>query len=159
NEANLEDNRDGTDDNRSWNCGAEGPTDDPDVLAVRLRQVRNFLATLLLSEGVPMLVAGDERLRTQHGNNNAYCQDNEVSWVRWEEVEETAALTDYVRRLIALRAAHPVFRRRSFLRAAPDEQGLPDVWWFRTDGNRMTRREWEGTAGPAAGHCLGVFLN
>ena len=113
NEANLEDNRDGTDDNRSWNLGAEGPTDDPAVLALRARQQRNFLATLLLSQGVPMLLGGDELGRTQGGNNNAWCQDNEISWFDWESADPE--LLEFVRRLIALRREHPVFRRTSFL--------------------------------------------
>src|SRR5207245_10144972 len=109
NEANGEDNRDGTDDNRSWNLGAEGPTDDPAVLVLRARQQRNFLTTLLLSQGVPMLLGGDELGRTQGGNNNAWCQDNEVSWVHWEHAD--AELLEFARRLIALRREHPAFRR------------------------------------------------
>src|SRR5439155_3107594 len=111
NEANLEGNRDGTDDNRSWNCGVEGPTDDPAVIALRRRQQRNFLATLFLSQGVPMLLAGDERNRTQRGNNNAYCQDNELSWLDWTLDPDHEALLAFTRRLIELRTAHPVFRR------------------------------------------------
>src|SRR5262249_812712 len=103
NEANLEDNKDGTDDNRSWNCGAEGPTDDPEVLDLRARQRRNFLATLFLSQGVPMLLAGDERCRTQDGNNNAYCQDNEISWLDWDLDEDCEELLEFTKRLIALR--------------------------------------------------------
>ena len=109
NEANGEDNRDGTDDNRSWNCGAEGETDDAAVNALRARQQRNFLATLLLSQGVPMLLGGDEFGRTQGGNNNAWCQDNEISWFDWERAD--GELLEFVRRLIALRREHPVFRR------------------------------------------------
>ena len=120
NEANGEDGRDGTDDNRSWNCGAEGPTEDKAILALRARQKRNFLATLLLSQGVPMLLAGDEMGRTQRGNNNAYCQDNEISWVDWAvRAEDDQALYDYVRTLIKLRADHAVFRRRRFFRGQP----------------------------------------
>ena len=115
NEANLEDNRDGTDDNRSWNCGAEGPTDDPAIIALRARQQRNFLATLFLSQGTPMLLGGDEMGRTQGGNNNAWCQDNEISWFDWEVDEPRERLLDFTRRLIALRREHPVFRRRQFL--------------------------------------------
>ncbi len=123
NEANGEDGRDGSDDNRSWNCGVEGPTDDPAVTALRERQKRNFLSTVLLSQGIPMLLGGDEMSRTQHGNNNAYCQDNEISWVHWPPSEDEAIpegyqgdqeLLDFVRRLLRLRADHPVFRRRRF---------------------------------------------
>jgi glycogen operon protein len=155
NEANGEDNRDGTDDNRSWNCGAEGATDDPDVLELRARQQRNFLATLLLSQGVPMLLAGDERSRTQDGNNNAYCQDNEISWLDWRLDEPRGELLEFTRRLIALRRDHPVFRRTTFLAGDSVRSALPDVWWFRPDGRKMTRRDWQGAQGPR----LGVFLN
>jgi glycogen operon protein len=116
NEANGEGNRDGNDDNRSWNCGVEGPTDDPDVLALRARQSRALLSTLLLSFGVPLLLGGDELGRTQQGNNNAYCQDNEVVWFEWSTVDND--LLDFTRRLITLRRAHPVFRRRRFLSGA-----------------------------------------
>ena len=115
NEANGEDNRDGSDDNRSWNCGAEGPTEDKAVLALRLRQRKNLLATLLLSQGTPMLSGGDELGRTQRGNNNAYCQDNEISWFDWQLGDRARGLLEWTRRLIALRAAHPVFRRAEFL--------------------------------------------
>src|SRR5579875_2909588 len=153
NEANLEGNRDGTDDNRSWNCGAEGPTDDPEVSRLRERQQRNFLATLFLSQGVPMLLAGDERNRTQRGNNNAYCQDNELSWLDWGADERGERLLAFTRRLIGLRRRHPVFRRTSFL-AGRGEGRLPDVAWFRPDGRRMTRRDW--AEGPPQ---LAVFLN
>jgi isoamylase len=155
NEANKEDNRDGTDDNRSWNCGAEGPTDDPEVLALRGRQQRNFLATLLLSQGTPMLLGGDEIGRTQGGNNNAWCQDSEISWYDWALAEENAELLEFTRRLIALRRAHAVFRRRQFLHGVEEEgSGLPDVWWFRTDGHRMTDRDWS----QSPPH-VGMFLN
>ncbi|MCU0258186.1 MAG: glycogen debranching protein GlgX [Solirubrobacteraceae bacterium] len=156
NEANLEDNRDGTDDNRSWNCGVEGETDDPDVLDLRGRQQRNFLATLLLSQGVPMLLGGDELQRTQGGNNNAWCQDNAISWFDWELGDEQRAQAEVVRRLIALRREHPVFRRGRFFEGRGSAaSGLPDVWWFRPDGRRMTRRDWEQ---PWA-NVVGVFLN
>jgi glycogen operon protein len=155
NEANLEDNRDGTDDNRSWNCGAEGETDDPEVLALRARQRRNFLTTLVLSQGVPMLVAGDELCRTQGGNNNAWCQDTEISWLDWDVHEEGRRLQEFTKRLIALRQAEPVFRRERFLAGDESRSGLPDVWWFRPDGRRMTRRDWE----DHDRHHLGVFLN
>ena len=155
NEANQEDNRDGTDDNRSWNCGAEGETDDPQVNALRWRQRRNFLTTLMLSQGVPMLLAGDELARTQGGNNNAWCQDNEVSWLDWDLGEEAQALQAFTRRLVALRAEEPVFRRERFLAGEQAGPGLPDVWWFRRDGRRMTRRNWQ----DREARWLGVFLN
>ena len=156
NEANLEDNRDGTDDNRSWNCGVEGPTDDPGVNELRERQLRNFLTTLFLSQGVPMLLGGDELGRTQRGNNNAYCQDNEISWFDWQLGDRARGLLDWTRRLIALRAAHPVFRRAEFLTGeSPLGSGLPDSWWFRTDGRKMTRRDWTDGGLPT----VGLFLN
>jgi glycogen operon protein len=156
NEANLEGGRDGTDDNRSWNCGVEGETDDRDVRALRARQQCNFLATLFLSLGTPMLLGGDEIGRTQGGNNNAWCQDSEISWFDWELDEEREDLLAFTRRLIALRQAHPAFHRTRFLSGEPDEDsGLPDVWWFRPDGRRMTTRDWNR---PDA-HVLGVFLN
>jgi isoamylase len=154
NEANLEDNRDGTDDNRSWNCGVEGPSVDPEVNRLRRRQQRNFLATLFLSQGVPMLVAGDEFSRTQHGNNNAYCQDNETSWLDWALDDRRQRLLEFTRRLIRFRQEHPVFRRPSFFAGAGEPGDLPDVYWFRPDGRRMTRRDWVSAA-PR----LGVFLN
>jgi isoamylase len=154
NEANREDNRDGTDDNRSWNHGVEGPTDDPAVNALRARQQRNFLATLFLSQGVPMLLGGDELGRTQHGNNNAWCQDNEISWFDWERADWD--LHEFVQRLIRLRRGHPVFRRQRFLEGREVfGSGLPDVWWFRPDGRRMTQRDWRT---PQIRQ-LGVFLN
>jgi len=154
NEANLEQNRDGTDDNRSWNSGAEGPTDDPEILRLRRRRVRNFLTTLFLSQGVPMLLGGDELGRTQRGNNNAWCQDSELSWFDWEHADEE--LLAFTRRLIHLRRDHPVFRRSKFLEGLEVVgSGLPDAWWFRPDGRRMTQRDWH----RPDGHCLGVFLN
>jgi glycogen operon protein len=155
NEANLEGNRDGTDDNRSWNCGVEGPTDDPEVLALRERQMRNFLATMLLSQGTPMLLGGDELARTQHGNNNVWCQDNELAWYDWNFDDLGKRQLAFTKRLIELRRDHPVFRRRQFLTGQdPEGSGLPDVWWFRTDGRKMTQRDWSG--GPPV---LGMFLN
>jgi glycogen operon protein len=155
NEANLEGNQDGTPDNRSWNCGVEGPTDDPEVNALRERQLRNFLTTLFLSQGVPMLLAGDERARTQLGNNNAYCQDNELSWVDWTTDERRERLLAFTQRLIALRRAHPVFRRSSFLTGeSPMGSGAPDVWWFRTDGRGMARKDWERGDAFTLGVCL-----
>jgi isoamylase len=154
NEANGEHNNDGTDDNRSWNHGAEGETDDPAVKALRARQQRNFLVTLLLSQGVPMLLGGDEFGRSQGGNNNAWCQDNEISWFRWNESD--ADLIEFARRVIALRKEHAVFRRESFLSGGEVRgSGLPDVWWFRPDGRRMTQKDWQN----ANAHTLGVFLN
>jgi isoamylase len=156
NEANREENRDGTDDNRSWNSGAEGPTDDEAVLELRRRQIRNFLATLFLSQGVPMLLGGDELARTQGGNNNAWCQDNEISWFDWELDDDKRELLDFTRRLIYMRRHHPAFRRRFFLQGTSVEgSGLPDVWWFRPDGRRMTRRDWEN----GEMRWLGMFLN
>jgi isoamylase len=154
NEANGEDNHDGTDDNRSWNHGVEGPTDDPEVNALRARQQRNFLTTLFLSQGVPMLLGGDEFGRTQDGNNNAWCQDNEVSWFNWENAD--ADLLAFTQRLIQLRKHHPIFRRERFLTGHEVlGSGLPDVWWFRTDGRRMTQKDWQ----RQDAHTLGVFLN
>ncbi len=154
NEENGEGNKDGTDDNRSWNHGAEGPTGDPAVRELRARQQRNFLATLFLSQGVPMLLGGDELGRTQHGNNNAWCQDNEISWFDWASADPE--LLEFTRRLIELRRGHQVFRRASFLTgSSPRGSGLPDVWWFRPDGRRMTQRDWQR---PDA-RTLGVFLN
>ncbi|HET6869512.1 MAG TPA: glycogen debranching protein GlgX [Solirubrobacteraceae bacterium] len=153
NEANGEGNQDGTDDNRSWNHGAEGETDDPEINALRVRQQRNYLVTLLLSQGTPMLLGGDELGRTQGGNNNGWCQDNEISWYDWSAVDWQ--LHDFSRRLIRLRREHPVFRRSTFLRGQQvKDSGLPDVWWFRADGNKMTRRDWQGGE-----HVLGMFLN
>ncbi|GGY81457.1 glycogen operon protein GlgX homolog [Streptomyces olivaceoviridis] len=158
NEANGEENRDGESHNRSWNCGVEGETDDPAVLELRARQQRNLLATLLLSQGIPMLCHGDELGRTQRGNNNAYCQDNEISWVDWDLTDEQHALAEFTRRLIALRAAHPVLRRRRFFRgetATHARQPLPDLMWLRPDAREMTDRDWQ--RGDA--HTVGVFLN
>ena len=153
NEANLEDNRDGTDDNRSWNCGVEGATDDPEINALRARQQRNFLATLLLSQGTPMLLGGDEFGRTQGGNNNAWCQDNEISWFDWEPSTRRRRRCSSSRaRLIALRREHPVFRRRQFLHGTEEEgSGLPDVWWFRPDGRRMTKADWDDGGARCSG--------
>ncbi|MFE0388485.1 glycogen debranching protein GlgX [Streptomyces bungoensis] len=158
NEANGEDNRDGENHNRSWNCGAEGDTDDPAVLELRARQQRNLLATLLLSQGIPMLCHGDELGRTQRGNNNAYCQDNEVSWVDWELTDEQRALAAFTRYVIGLRAEHPVLRRRRFFRgetATNAKQPLPDLMWLRPDAREMTDRDWQ--RGDA--HSVAVFLN
>jgi len=154
NEANGEDNKDGTDDNRSWNHGVDGPTDDPEINALRTRQQRNFLTTLFLSQGVPMLLGGDEFGRTQGGNNNAWCQDNQISWFNWGAADHE--LMEFTKRLIALRQAHPVFRRSKFLTGHEvKDSGLPDVWWFRPDGRRMTQKDWQ----REDAHTLGVFLN
>ncbi len=139
NEANGEDNRDGTDDNRSWNCGVEGPTDDPEVVALRARQSRAFLTTLLLSFGVPMLLGGDETGRTQAGNNNAYCQDNDITWFDWEHVD--GDLFEFTRRLVALRRNHAVFRRRRFLGSAD----AAELQWFTPAGTPMTAEDWADT--------------
>ena len=154
NQANGEDNRDGTDDNRSQNCGVEGETDDPAVLALRARRQRNFLATLLLSQGVPLLTAGDERNRTQLGNNNAYCHDSELTWIDWSTTEADAELRAFVRKLTALRREQPVFRRRRFLRGRADG-APPDVGWFTPLGREMTEGDW--TSPLAVG--LGMFLD
>jgi glycogen operon protein len=153
NDANLEDNNDGSDDNRSWNCGVEGETDDPGTLTLRARQQRNFLTTLLVSQGTPMVLGGDELSRTQRGNNNGWCQDNELSWYDWESRDES--LYGFTRRLIRLRRDHPVFRRQTFLVGTEVlGSGLPDVWWFRGDGLKMTRRDWQ-----SGDSVLGMFLN
>ncbi|MEO6496244.1 MAG: glycogen debranching enzyme, partial [Solirubrobacteraceae bacterium] len=157
NEANQEDNRDGTDDNRSWNCGVEGETDDPTINELRARQQRNFLATLILSQGVPMLLGGDEFSRSQGGSNNAWCQDNEISWFGWEGWSEAqVSQIEFARRVMAVRREHPVFRRERFLQGKDlTGSGLPDVWWFRPDGRKMTQKDWN----RADAHGLGVFLN
>lgn len=157
NEANGEGNRDGTSDNRAWNCGAEGETADPEINALRRRQLRNLLTTLLLSTGVPMLVAGDEMGRTQGGNNNAYCQDNEIGWLDWSLLEqpEWRGLTELTARVLKLRHTHPVLRRRAFFSGraqAPD--GLRDLAWFTRDGREMTEGDWYA---PAA--TLGLYLS
>ncbi|HET9748112.1 MAG TPA: glycogen debranching protein GlgX [Casimicrobiaceae bacterium] len=156
NEANLEDNRDGTDHNISWNCGVEGETTDPAVLALRARQSRNMLATLLLSQGVPMLTAGDEIARTQQGNNNAYCQDNAISWVDWTQDEARTRLLAFVRRIVALRRAHPAFRRRHFFEGRPlAGTEAKDIAWLKPDGAEMTEQEWN----VGFARCLGVYLD
>ena len=146
-DANGEDNHDGTDDNHAWNCGIEGPTDDPNVVALRERQMRNFLGTLLLSQGVPLLAHGDEAARTQGGNNNAYCQDGPLSWIAWERSAAADAQLAFTRRLIALRRAEPVFQRRTFSTA----RGLT---WMRPDGKEMTAADWNEPATRALGLLL-----
>jgi glycogen operon protein len=155
NEENGEDNRDGADDNNSWNCGAEGETDDPEVLELRRRQQRNLLTTLLLSQGVPMIAHGDELGRTQHGNNNAYCQDNATSWIDWDLGKEEQNLLAFTQRLVRLRHDHPVLRRRRFFHgeAAGDAPG--DLVWLRPDGTAMHENDWHWGDARA----VGVFLN
>jgi glycogen operon protein len=162
NEANGEDGRDGSDDNRSWNCGTEGPTDDPAVNQLRARQVRNFLVTLFCSQGIPMLAAGDEMGRTQQGNNNAYCQDNDLSWVDWERGAKQADLVEFTCRLSELRRGHPVFRRRRFFSghsaAAPvrgGDDGMLDIAWLTPSGQEMTGGDWDADYARS----LAVFLN
>ena len=156
NEANGEGNRDGTDDNRSWNCGVEGPADDPAVTALRARQKRNFLVTLFLSQGVPMLLAGDEMGRTQRGNNNAYCQDNEVSWLDWSQADAERDLLQFTETLAGLRRDHPVFRRRRFFRGrrGPDDE-TSDISWLTPAGQEMTQDDW----GAGFAQSLAALLN
>ncbi len=157
NEANGEDNNDGESNNQSWNCGVEGPTDDPEINALRGRQQRNFLATTLLSQGVPMICHGDELGRTQGGNNNGFCQDNEITWVHWDKAD--ADLVEFTRSVSALRAAHPVFRRRRFFTGLPvrrrGAEGQLDISWFRPDGSEMTDDDWDSGFGKS----VAVYLN
>jgi isoamylase len=157
NEANGEGNNDGESHNRSWNCGAEGPTDDPEVLELRARQQRNFIATLFLSQGVPMLCHGDELGRTQLGNNNGYCQDNELTWIDWQHAD--AELMAFTRTVSTLRREHPTFRRRRFFEGRPvrgkDGAALPDIAWLRPDGSVMSEDDW----GSGFGRTVAVFLN
>ena len=156
NEANGEDNQDGSDDNRSWNCGAEGPSDDPEISALRERQVRNFLVTLFFSQGIPMLLAGDELGRTQQGNNNSYCQDNEIAWVDWEAAAKHSDLIDFVAALSALRKAHPVFRRRRFFsgQAGASGDGQRDIVWLSPSGAEMTDSDWNSGYARALAVCV-----
>jgi glycogen operon protein len=154
NEANGEDNRDGDSANRSWNCGVEGPTDDAAILSLRRRQRRNLLATLLLSQGTPMLLAGDELGRTQRGNNNAYCQDNEISWLDWEGAETD--FLDFARRITALRSAHPIFHRARWFEGRPVyQEDAHDIAWIAPDGSEMTEEDWRANFART----LGMFLN
>ncbi|MFD7896442.1 glycogen debranching protein GlgX [Streptomyces sp. NPDC059743] len=160
NEANGESNRDGESHNRSWNCGVEGETDDPGIIELRNRQMRNFIATLMLSQGVPMLSHGDEFARTQGGNNNAYCQDNEVSWVRWPEpgAETDTGMLEFTRAMVWLRRDHPVFRRRRFFHGRPVEgthDDLSDISWFTPEGDEMKQQDWTAAHAQA----MTVFLN
>jgi isoamylase len=154
NEANGEGNRDGEDHNRSWNCGVEGPTDDRDVRTLRERQKRNILATLLLSQGVPMLLHGDELGRTQQGNNNVYCHDDELSWIDWQGARDNDVLIDFTARVTALRAAHPVFRRKRFFQGRPIHgSNIEDIAWLRPDARPMGDGDWERARAVA------IFLN
>ncbi|GAA3917232.1 glycogen debranching protein GlgX [Actinoplanes auranticolor] len=158
NEANNEENRDGESHNRSWNCGTEGPTDDQQVLQLRAKQRRNFLATLMLSQGVPMISHGDELGRTQQGNNNAYCQDNEISWIDWDNADET--LLEFTRKLTAFRHRHQVFQRRRFFTGLPvtargGGDPLPDLEWFTPDGRQMAGDDW----GNDFGRAVALFVN
>lgn len=156
NEENDENNQDGTSNNVSWNHGAEGPTDDPEINALRLRQMRNFFATLLFSQGTPMIVAGDEFARTQNGNNNAYCQDSEIGWVNWDLDQDGKDLLRFVRRLIKLRNAYPILRRNRFLVGTYNEDiGVKDVTWLDPQANEMTTEQWE----DSHGRCLGMLLD
>jgi isoamylase len=157
NEANLEDNRDGADDNRSWNCGVEGPTDDQDILGLRARQRRNFMATLMLSLGVPMIGHGDELGRTQRGNNNGYCQDSELTWVDWDDVDET--MLAFTQSLTRFRKAHRAFLRRRFVTGRPVRRGgdepITDVAWFASNGRPMSEDDWSEDFGQA----VSLFIN
>jgi glycogen operon protein len=157
NDANGEDNNDGESHNRSWNCGVEGPTHDLDVIALREKQKRNFIATLFLSQGVPMLLHGDEMGRTQQGNNNVYCQDNSLSWVDWADLREDWALVEFTEKVTTLRREHPVFKRRRFFQGRPlrGSGGVADIVWFTPAGEEMSDDDWE--AGYA--RSVMVFLN
>jgi isoamylase len=156
NQANGEGNNDGESHNRSWNCGAEGETDDTEIVALREQQKRNFLTTLFLAQGVPMLLSGDELGRTQHGNNNAYCQDNDISWVDWDRAREFEHLTDFVVRLSALRREHPVFRRRRFFQGRQLRGShLEDIAWLQPSGEPMADEDWDNGYAKS----LAVFLN
>jgi glycogen operon protein len=155
NEANGEDNRDGVPDNHSWNCGVEGPSDDPEVLALRERQKRNLLGSLLFSQGVPMILGGDELSRTQCGNNNAYCQDNELSWLDWTRAEQRAKFLEFVSRIVKLRRQHPVFSRRRYVQADRlTAEGLKEILWLAPDGREMNEGDWS----QEFARCLGVYL-
>ncbi|MBN2035592.1 MAG: hypothetical protein JW768_02500, partial [Chitinispirillaceae bacterium] len=143
NEANKDENRDGANDNESWNCGVEGPTDNTEIRALRLRQMKNFLATLLLSQGVPMLYNGDEFGRTKGGNNNSYCHDNELNWLSWDHDEEGKELLSFAQKLLEIRRDHPTFRRKNFFRGRKiSGKGVHDIYWLRPDRRRMRSKEW-----------------
>jgi isoamylase len=155
NEANGENNQDGANDNNSWNCGAEGPTDDPAIKALRWQQPRNLITTLLLSQGVPMLLAGDELSQTQQGNNNAYCQDNDITWLNWQLTDEQQAFCDFVRAVIRIQHIQPVFQRRKFFLGRPIRgAGIQDISWFEPSGQEMTEDAWN----TGYARCLGVRL-
>ena len=154
NEANGEDSKDGESHNRSWNCGVEGPTDDPEVLSLRLQQKKNLLTTLFLSQGMPMLLAGDEISRTQQGNNNAYCQDNEISWVNWKEADQQ--LLEFTKKLIAIRKKHEAFSHRRWFQGQPIKgAGVEDIAWFLPEGNEMTEEHWRNDFAKS----LAIYLN
>ncbi len=157
--ANEEDNQDGESHNRSWNCGAEGPTDDPEILALRARQQRNLMTTLLLSQGVPMIAHGDEIGRSQGGNNNVYCQDNETSWMDWDLDDAAAEMLEFTQRVVALRQEHPVFRRRRFFKGRADHGGestqLDDIAWLTPAGEHMADADWSN----GFARSMAVFLN
>jgi glycogen operon protein len=157
NEANGENNRDGESHNRSWNCGVEGPTEDPDILELRARQMRNVIGTLMISQGTPMISHGDEIGRTQGGNNNAYCQDSPVAWVDWSKLADNTELLEFTRKAVALRKKHPVFRRRRFLAGNPIRSGEQerDIAWLTPAGAEMTPEDW----GSGFGKSVAVFLN
>jgi glycogen operon protein len=156
NEANGENNQDGSSDNRSWNCGVEGETDDPAINELRGRQIRNMLATLLLSQGTPMMLAGDEFGRTQRGNNNAYCQDNEISWLNWNIEEKGKSLIHFVQKLTSLRHRYPILRRNLFLTGEyVEELGVKDVTWINADGSEMDDKNW----GDSGMRCFGMLLD
>lgn len=158
NEANGEDNRDGSDNNLSWNCGVEGDTDDPEVLNLRMRQRKNFIATMMVSQGVPMISHGDEVARTQGGNNNVYCQDNEISWMSWEETDTSSEIFDFTKRAITLRREHPVFRRRRFFAGNPQQGGESErgeIEWMNPDSSHMTAESWDA----AYARTLMFYLN
>jgi glycogen operon protein len=157
NDANGEDNNDGESHNRSWNHGVEGPTDDPKVLGLRARQQRNFLATMLISQGVPMILHGDELGRSQNGNNNTYAQDSELTWIDWSTADRP--LLEFTAALIRLRAEHPTFRRGRFFDGRPvvrgSEEPLPDIVWFKADGTEMSPEDWDS----GLGRSVGIYLN
>ena len=155
NEANGEDNRDGTDANFSWNCGVEGPTDDAAIRALRAQQKRNMIATLLLSQGVPMILAGDEMGRSQRGNNNAYCHDDPINWVNWELTPDDHEFMRFVQHVIRIKQNHKVFRRRSFFQGRHIRgSDVKDVMWLKPDATEMNDEEWQ----QSFARCLGLFL-
>jgi len=154
NEANGENNRDGSDANHSWNCGAEGPSDAPDLRALRLRQSKNLIATLLLSQGLPMLLGGDEFGRSQQGNNNAYCQNNESTWVDWTLADAESELLQFVQRLVHFRRDHIAFHRHRFFHGRTAPSGIKDITWLRNDGNERSSSDWSESEGRTLGFVL-----